>query len=266
MRRGLTLPIFDQLADPAVLASLATDAEAAGWNGVFVWDHVDYRKPVTRVTDPWISLAAIAAATSTVVFGPMVTPLARRRPQIVARQIVALDHLSSGRAVLGVGLGLDSSGGEFVRFGEEIDVARRAAMYDEALVLVHALLSGDPVDHDGAHFRIRETTFLPRPVQERLPIWVATRWPNLRPLDRAARHDGVFVVDLALGDLPPVLARLSERRAQGLEGFEVVVQSDGTDDPDAWHEAGATWWLAAFDQFSVTPTEVRRVIERLAPG
>src|SRR5205823_5698657 len=119
MRFGVTLPPFDALADPRRLADLAVAAEAAGWDGCFVWDHVYYRPPVRAVSDPWTALAAIAMQTSRVTIGPMVTPLARRRPHVVARQVVALDALSNGRFVLGVGLGLDRSGGELVRFGEE---------------------------------------------------------------------------------------------------------------------------------------------------
>ena len=141
VRRGLSLPIFDELADPATLAALAVRAEQRGWDGVFLWDHVIYRAPVTAATDPWIALAAIAAATERIELGPMVTPLARRRPWIVARQAVALDQLSGGRFVLGVGLGLDSSGGELSRFGEQTDDRARAAMLDEGLDVLTGLLS-----------------------------------------------------------------------------------------------------------------------------
>jgi alkanesulfonate monooxygenase SsuD/methylene tetrahydromethanopterin reductase-like flavin-dependent oxidoreductase (luciferase family) len=260
---GLTLPIFDEMADPTVLAELATEAEEAGWDGVFVWDHVYYRPPATSATDPWIALAAMAAATDSITLGPMVTPLARRRPQVVARQVVALDRLSEGRMVLGVGLGLDASGGEFVRFGEETDVSVRAERYDEALGLLRALLSGERVDHDGAHYRVGDARFLPGPYRGHLPVWTAARWPNRRPLARAARHDGVFVVDLRPEDLPAVCSYVEERRPQGLEGFEVVVQGPAGSDPGPWAAAGATWWLAAFDPFAVTPSAVRHAIGQL---
>ena len=163
MRYGLTLPIFDNLADPRLLAELAAEAESHGWDGVFVWDHVYYREPVRAVTDPWTALAAMAVATSKITIGPMVTPLARRRPQVLARQIVALDHLTDGRFVLGAGLGLDSSGGEFVRFGEEADVGRRAEAYDESLDILRAFLSGEQVDHRGTHVTAEGVTFLPDP-------------------------------------------------------------------------------------------------------
>ena len=144
MKLGITLPPFGELADPRVVRDLAVAAEAAGWDGVFVWDHVDYRAPVEAVGDPWITMAAIAAATERVVTGPMVTPLARRRPHVVARELVALDLLAAGRLVFGVGLGLDGSGGELSRFGEETDDRRRATMLDEGLDLLTGLLSGEP--------------------------------------------------------------------------------------------------------------------------
>lgn len=252
-RRGLFLPIFDELADPSLLADLAAEAEAVGWDGVFVWDHVTYRAPVEGATDPWIALAAIATRTERVLIGPMVTPLARRRPQIVARQLVAVDHLSHGRAVLGVGLGLDTSGGELSSFGEELDDRTRAAMLDEGLDVLVALLSGEPVDHQGEHYRATGVRFLPAPVHGRVPIWVAARWPNRRPLRRAARHDGVFLIDVTS---PADVA--AAREVVGPER-EIVVEQSGFN-VDALADAGATWVLTGFDPFTVTPAEVRRAI------
>ena len=263
MQRGLTVPIFDRLADPTLLAELAVDAEEAGWDGFFVWDHVRYRAPVQAVTDPWIALAAIAARTQRVQIGPMVTPLARRRPQIVARQVVALDQLSRGRVVLGVGLGLDASGEEFVRFGEQTDVRDRATMFDEALELVGALLSGSPVDHHGRHYTAADVRFLPTPTRGKLPIWVAARWPHRAPLRRAARYDGVFVIDLEPRQLPEVLAALGPERS---ESFDIVVHDRPESDPRRWADVGASWLLTTFDAFSAEPDAVRRVISRGPAG
>jgi alkanesulfonate monooxygenase SsuD/methylene tetrahydromethanopterin reductase-like flavin-dependent oxidoreductase (luciferase family) len=110
MKRGLFLAPFDELVEPRLLADLAARAEAAGWDGFFVWDHVAYRPPVRAVADPWVVLSAIACATQRLRLGPMVTPLARRRVQKLARETVTLDHLSGGRLTLGVGLGSDRSG------------------------------------------------------------------------------------------------------------------------------------------------------------
>jgi alkanesulfonate monooxygenase SsuD/methylene tetrahydromethanopterin reductase-like flavin-dependent oxidoreductase (luciferase family) len=270
MRFGLTLPIFDRLADPALLAELANEAEAAGWDAVFVWDHLRYRSPAHAVTDPWIAIAAMASRTDRVLLGPMVTPLARRRPQVVARQLVALDHLSNGRIVFGAGLGLDSSGEEFARFGEETDPRRRAEMLDEGLGLLGALLSGDEVDHHGDHYTAAGVRFLPTPVQQRLPIWVAARWPNRRPLRRAAKYDGAFIIDITPPDLPAAISAIEAAsvdvgRPAGLGGYDVVVQGVPGADPKPWAAAGATWLLTSFDPFTVDADEVRAAIAH-GPG
>jgi alkanesulfonate monooxygenase SsuD/methylene tetrahydromethanopterin reductase-like flavin-dependent oxidoreductase (luciferase family) len=263
MRRGLFLPIFDELADPATLARLAVRAEARGWDGVFVWDHVVYRPPVTSATDPWIALAAIAAATERVQIGPMVTPLARRRPWIVARQAVALDHLSGGRMVLGLGLGLDASGGELSRFGEETDDRRRAAMLDEGLAVLTGLLSGEPVDHHGEHYHLDDVRLLPGPVRPGgLPIWLAARWPNRRPVERALRHDGVFLIDT---DDPASLAGITERAAGLGRPFDVVVEGLPGTPVDAWEAAGATWFMVSFEAFDTTVATVEAAVDAGPP-
>jgi alkanesulfonate monooxygenase SsuD/methylene tetrahydromethanopterin reductase-like flavin-dependent oxidoreductase (luciferase family) len=262
MRRGVFLPIFDELADPATLARLAARAEDRGWDGVFLWDHVLLRPPVAAVTDPWIALAAMATATERIELGPMVTPLARRRPWIVARQAVALDHLSGGRFVLGLGLGLDSSGGELSRFGEETDDRRRAGMLDEGLTVLTGLLAGEPVAHDGEHYRV-DAQFLPAPARPGgMPIWLAGRWPNRRPVERALRYDGLFMIDT---DDPATLSGIVERAAGLGRPFEIVVQGWPGDDVTGWEAAGATWWLAKFDPFEVTVAAAEAAIDAGPP-
>lgn len=121
------MPLFDELADPAVVARLSAEAEEAGWHGVFVWDNLRYQEPVVDVADPWITLATVAAATERIRLGPMVTPLARRRPVKVARETATLDGLSGGRLTLGVGLGSDRFASEYSITGEALDDRRRAS-------------------------------------------------------------------------------------------------------------------------------------------
>jgi alkanesulfonate monooxygenase SsuD/methylene tetrahydromethanopterin reductase-like flavin-dependent oxidoreductase (luciferase family) len=253
-KHALFLPIFDALADPRLLGDLAAEAEAAGWYGVFVWDHLQYRPPIRAATDPWTAMACIAMQTTRVRLGPMVTPLARRRPQVLARQVAALDQLSGGRFVLGVGLGLDASGAELSSFGEELDDRRRAAMLDEALTVVRGLLSGERVDHDGPTYAARGVTFLPAaPV----PVWVAARWPNRRPLLRAAAHDGLFVIDVAApADLRAALDVIEAERGT-LDAYDVAVFLREGESADAWSAAGATWLLTDIDPFTVTIEQVR---------
>ena len=132
--------------------------------------------------------------TERVVIGPLVTPLPRRRPHQLARETVTLDRLSRGRLVFGVGLGSEVTG-EFDpdRFGEE--GIRRRARSSSTTVSRSSSPTGT-------------ASFEPRPVQRpRIPIWVAARWPNRRPLRRAARYDGLFPIDLPD---PDALAELAD--------------------------------------------------------
>jgi alkanesulfonate monooxygenase SsuD/methylene tetrahydromethanopterin reductase-like flavin-dependent oxidoreductase (luciferase family) len=260
VRTGLFLPIFGELSDPRITAALAAEAEAARFDGVFVWDHVQYREPASHVADAWITLASIASATERVRIGPLVTPLPRRRPHVVARQATGVDQLSGGRLVLGVGTGRDGAG-ELSAFGEELDDATRGEMLDEALEVIEALWSGDEVRHRGTHYRAESVTFLPTPEQRpRIPVWVAGRWPNRKPLRRAARYDGYFPIDLEepaqLAELRGELAGLRDTDAP----FEIAVEGWPGDDAAPWADAGATWWLVRFSPFDITAAAVRAVI------
>ena len=247
-KRGIFVAPFDELADPNTLAEAAASAEAHGWDGFFVWDHVRYRAPVRAVADPWVALAAVAAATDRIRLGPLVTPLARRRVQKLARETVTLDHLSRGRLVLGVGLGSDRNG-ELGPFGEVVDPRERARLLDEGLERLTSYWSGE---------------FEPPPEQSpRIPVWVAARWPNRRPLRRAARWDGLFPIDLPSPDALALLAgEVSELRAGGDDRrpFDLIVDQPVGSDPDPWEAAGATWILTEFG-VGAREREVRDAVE-----
>jgi alkanesulfonate monooxygenase SsuD/methylene tetrahydromethanopterin reductase-like flavin-dependent oxidoreductase (luciferase family) len=255
MRFGVTLPLFAEWADPRAVLELASDVEASGWDGFFVWDHVTWNPAwggTPPMADPWISLAAAATVTARVVLGPIVTPLPRRRPQVVAREIVTLDHLSGGRALLGVGLGDDF---EFEAFSEP--VRARGRRLDESLTVLTSLMSGEPVDFDGEHLTVHSPPALPGPVSDHIPIWVGGHWPNRAPFERAARHDGVVPRKLG-AETGAVLTIDDLREIQRLIGrsgnFDYVVSglTDSPDDTKAvrrWKAAGATWWLEAIHPF-----------------
>jgi alkanesulfonate monooxygenase SsuD/methylene tetrahydromethanopterin reductase-like flavin-dependent oxidoreductase (luciferase family) len=102
MRFGIDFPTSGQYSDPRLLAELARDAENSGWDGCFVWDHVQVEL-AESVADPWITLAAIALSTTRIRLGTLVTPLFRRNPWKLARETVTLDQLSKGRLILGGG-------------------------------------------------------------------------------------------------------------------------------------------------------------------
>ena len=142
MKRGIYIAPFGELADPRMVAELAAAAEERGWDGFFVWDHILHRSPAKAIADPWVALAAVACATSTLRIGPMVTPLSRRRVHKLARETVTLDILSSGRLTLGVGLG-SVRNGEFEPFGEVTEPRERARLLDNGLKDLARYWSGD---------------------------------------------------------------------------------------------------------------------------
>jgi alkanesulfonate monooxygenase SsuD/methylene tetrahydromethanopterin reductase-like flavin-dependent oxidoreductase (luciferase family) len=266
MRSGLFIPLFDALADPALVARLTAEAEEAGWHGVFVWDNLRYVEPVVEVADPWIALAAMATATERIRLGPLVTPLARRRPVKVARETATLDRLSGGRLTLGVGLGSDRFASEYSITGEELDERRRASMLDESLEILAAAWSGEPVQHRGEHYTVDGMRFLPRPVQRPgVPVWVAGYYGKRRPVRRAARYQGFFPLGV---DHPEQLAEIvadlaALRREAGsdpTESYDVVVALSPGDDPAPYVPAGATWWLVEFPWDAVSVDQVRAVI------
>lgn len=276
MRYGVFLPNFGPFGDPGLIGEFAARAEAAGWDGFFIWDHVVFSAADTfPVVDPWIALAAAAVATSKIRLGALMTPLSRRRPWQVARQTVSLDRLSGGRLIFGAGLGYPPDA-DFALFGEVYDNRARARRLDEGLKLLDRLWTGKQVTFTGEEYRVGPVTFLPTPMQKpRIPVWVAGWWPNRAPLRRAARWDGV-VPELIGGGVPSVrdlaalVAYVSERR-EPTRAFDVVVNG-----PDCWDrqdvmsdyaEAGLTWWLeriAPDRAFSVA--EAVSLIDRKPPG
>jgi alkanesulfonate monooxygenase SsuD/methylene tetrahydromethanopterin reductase-like flavin-dependent oxidoreductase (luciferase family) len=257
LKFGVHIPNIGEYADPQLLVSMAQTAEERGWDGVFVWDHVlfDPVNPI-HVIDPWVGLAAVAQATTRVTLGTMVTPPARRRPWKLAREVATLDRLSGGRVVFGAGLGVPRAS-EYEMFGEDGDAHVRAQRLDEGLAVLSGLLSGERFSFAGEHFQVGEVQFLPAPIS-RVPIWVAGRWPNPRPFERAARWDGVvpekvggpMVTTADVADLVAFVARHREGESAARRFDVVIGGSTLGEDRDRAHAtvagyaaAGATWWM-----------------------
>ena len=137
---------------------------------------------------------------------------ARRRPAKVARETATLDLLSGGRLTLGVGIGSDRFAREFSKTGEQLDDRARGQMLDEALEILTAAWTGEPVHHHGDHYTVDDIEFLPRPVQRPgVPVWIAGFPGNVKPMRRAARYDGFFPVNLEHPDqLAEVVATITE--------------------------------------------------------
>lgn len=252
MRYAVNIPPF---IDPSVVVDIAVEAEQAGWDGVFLWDHLQWiPDELVEVHNPWVLLGAIARETERVTVGTLVTPLSRRRPWQVAKELITLDHLSGGRSVLGVGLG-ETPQSDFAAFGEPSGARERAALLDEGLVVLDGLLRGEHVRHQGKQFTV-DTEIAPRPVQRpRPPIWVAGVVPHQPPLRRAIRYDGVVPIG-ADGPLRPeqVAAYAGEHLRAG---WDVVAPWAAGVPAGEYADAGATWLIESTGPFGDWVPEFR---------
>jgi alkanesulfonate monooxygenase SsuD/methylene tetrahydromethanopterin reductase-like flavin-dependent oxidoreductase (luciferase family) len=252
MRYGIVMANLKEYSDPRVAVRLAQAAEGAGWEAFFVWDHLGFVWG-SPSSDPWVVLPAVAASTTHLTLGTAITPLARRRPQIVANALASLDLLNGGRVVFGAGLGGVEE--EFTAFGDPGDMKERAAMLDEGLMILNRLWSGASVTHRGPHYAVEGVSLAPLPLQRpRIPIWIGGEGaPALR---RAARWDGWLAPATNLDGTPSmaksparIAAMVAEiRRHRTTDApFEVAVDgySEAGDPtlPRAYAAAGATWWL-----------------------
>ncbi len=258
IRYAIGVPNVREFADARLVAELAADAEAAGWDGLFVWDHLLYRDRAP-VVNPWIALTAAALATQRVRLAVLVVNVARRRPGQLALEAVSLDRLSGGRLILGAGLG--SLPEEWSAFGEDPDARVRAQKLDEGLDALALLWSGDEVGYRGRHVQLDGAVLQPTPLQRpRIPIWIGGRWPNQAPFRRAARWDGVMPIHADYGSgetMPPAeLRRVIDTVRQHRDGdgaFDVAVEgrTDGggagadAERVQAYAEVGLTWWIEA---------------------
>jgi alkanesulfonate monooxygenase SsuD/methylene tetrahydromethanopterin reductase-like flavin-dependent oxidoreductase (luciferase family) len=276
MKFALDVSIAGEYADPQYLAGLAADAEASGWDGFFVWDAVFGDPATVPMGDPWISLAAIASSTRRIRLGAMVTPLARRRPWQVARQTVALDRLSRGHLIFGVGLGYQDL--DFSAFGEDPDARVRGEKLDEGLEILVGLWSGGPLSFTGTHYRVSSVEFLPKPDQTpRIPIWVAGYWPNPKPFRRAAKYEGVLPgkvggSDLTPDELPEVISYVTSHRSSK-DRFDIAVYGSSPSNGRMaakvirpWLQAGATWWREGIGDWRGPKRTVRARIRSGPPS
>lgn len=266
MRYGIEVVPLGPCAEPGPVVELAVAAEAAGWEALAVWDHCTFWG---GVGDPWVTLTAVAAATSRLRLVTAVSPVPRYPPQLLARSVHAVDAFSGGRVTLGAGLGVDFDLGAY---GELRPARERAALADEALSLVTRLCNGEKVTFAGQHYTVTEAQVASRATQApRVPVWIGgSSRPALR---RAARWDGWVIGSIDETQrvvYPPenVAADLAYLRAQRPgAGFDVAVM--GATPPGAaglapaYAEVGATWWFESLFGLRGTHAEL---LERVAAG
>lgn len=275
MRFAINVPNFNEFSDARQVAELAYEAEQEGWDGFFIWDHINYNTGSAEsppMADPWIELTAVALRTQRIQFGPMVTPLPRRRPWIVAREAVTLDHISNGRLILGVGLGGDGYR-EYSGYGEVSDPKLHGAMLDEGLEIIKRLWSGEEFSYEGQHYHLSNVRALPTPLR-RIPIWVAGFWPNKKPFRRAALWDGIDPLmrgrEMTPEDLREVIAYVRAQQVQK-KPFDIITTgltgdiSQTRDILAAYAEVGVTWWQEGFDWHN-TIEQVRLRIRQGPPS
>ena len=257
MRFAIDMPAFGGFDDPEFLIEAARLAEASGWDGVHLWDHINWPYDAPRPTsDAFLCLAALALATERIQLGVMVSPLPRRQPHEVARVASTLHRLSGGRFMLGVGSGggREHDAAEFAAFGLAEDARTRGEQLDEALEVVLALWSGEPVHHRGPHYTADGVTFLPATpwsaTDPAIPIWVGGFWGRPKPLRRAARFNAYAPIRAESKHwLPADVATARERLAAVEAGPHqpAIVFGGGTGRSDAGRlddlaGAGLDWW------------------------
>jgi len=270
MKFGLYMPNYGHILGYAKnLAKLAKEAEDAGWDGFFIFDHILAEKPTKYpLVDPWVGLSAIAMNTESIRFGTTLTPIARRRPWKLARESVSLDHLSKGRLILSIGLGTPADV-EFGSFGEDTNSKIRAEKLDEGLDILLGLWSGKEFSYKAKHFQVKKVQFLPKPFQEpRITIWGGGFWPNRNPFIRSARLDGIFPLStreygkLKAKDYKDIKKFIFKHRTLETP-FDVVhlggISYSSNYQMQKFEEAGVTWLLRYIGATTPMETVLKRI-------
>lgn len=281
MRYGFSLNAAETAEN---ILEIGLAAEEHGWDGLFLADAIGIETPeypAFPFFDPWVLAGGIAARTERIVIGTMLTAVPRRRPWKLAREVLTLDQLSGGRAVLGAGLGAAEDDGGFYKVGEAMDLRTRAARLDEGLHIVAGLMTGEPFSFEGEHFQVDSMTLLPPAVQKpRVPLWVVGVWPKPKSMARALSWDGLIPQRFRSGtghpepltpdDYREVKAYVDDHRtadgpfditAGGTTSGAKGERSKTRDEVAAFADAGATWWLEACFSF-----EAEDALKRLRLG
>lgn len=274
MRYGIVVVTFGSYANPKNVVQLGEAAESAGWEGLFVWDHLAFTWGVPS-GDPWVTLSAVAQATERLKIGTGVTPLPRHRPHVLANLLTTLDLLSDGRLILGAGLGAIPQ--EFSAYGEYGEIKPRAEMLDEGLEIISRFMKGEALNYQGKYYCVEKVTLSPLPLQQpRVPIWIGGESPAA--LRRAARWDGwVIGVDDENGNVtktPDVLSKqiatIQEHRSESDTPYEVAIMGQAYSKDRSivteYESAGGTWWLEILAPLLGSHEDMLKRVDEGPPG
>lgn len=251
MQLGIHLPQYGRVLGPDAVTRAARHAEALGFAGVWVSDHIvqpaaqDYPSPY--LLDPLVTLTWAAAVTERVGLGTSVLVAPQHNPLELANALASLDVLSRGRVTVGVGVGW--SEGEFAALG--YDFADRGARTDEILRVWRAVWDDDPASFDGEHYRFDDLRVLPKPAH-RIPIWVGGS--GQRAFRRATElADGFHLIGVTPDEARAPIDRL--RAARPGDDFTISLRTgwdpQGMDhdrirtELDAYAAAGVSYVVAA---------------------
>lgn len=271
MKFGIYAPNFgNTFGNPKHVTKLATEAEKAGWDGFFLWDHIIYTdEGYPDMIDPLITLTSVAENTETIHIGTTVTPITRRRPWKLARETVTLDILSEGRLILGVGLGVSN---EFSLMNEETNPKIMAKMAEEHLEILNGLWSGEEYSYEGKYYKLDKVKFLPKPFQKpRIKLWGAGTWPKKGPFRRAAKLDGV--IPLSMDYTKPLTPSdfrnmIKYMKKHGLEypydvvniSFDASKNSEKRDSILEFRDVGVNWWLELVSDWNGGYDKIKEII------
>ena len=174
MKLGIQLPEVERVVGWPEYAAMARAAEEAGYDSIWLGDHLLYEDPPRGPREVWTLLAALAAVTSRVELGPLVACTAFHPPGVLAKMAATIDEISQGRLILGLGAGWNRR--EFAAFDLPYD--RRVARFEEAFAIVRDLLAGETVRRQGAFHSADRAALLPPP-KRRIPLMVGSNGPRM---------------------------------------------------------------------------------------
>jgi probable F420-dependent oxidoreductase len=173
LRVGIQLPEVERVVRWPEIRAMARLAEEAGFDSLWVGDHLLYREEARDARGPWeawTSLAGLAEATSRIALGPLVASTSFHAPAMLAKMAATVDEISGGRLILGLGAGWNRV--EYTAFGFPFD--HRVSRFEEAFTIVRCLLREGVCDFEGRYYSVRDCELLPRPRRGGPPLLVGS--------------------------------------------------------------------------------------------